>query len=387
MPNRLVDIRFAQRMRELLAERGLSYRALAARTYYSRGYLHDLATGRKSPTPETARRLDGALGAQGELAGYADAAAVEDPGELARRVAASDLGAETLARLESAVDDLAVRYASDAPADLLPAVLEHLGYVRRLIEVRTTLTRRRRLVVAGGWLALLAATVHIDLRHRRHGAAHLTAAHDMAAHAEHPEIIAWCLETRAWDRLVTADFSGAVELSRQAQRIAPAGSSALIQATAQEGRALARLGQRAGVHDALARTAKLVQPLSTPDRPEHHYRYDPAKALAYTATTLAWSGDPAAEEYARVVVADMDAAAVPRPRRMASARLDLGLALVAANKPDEAASVALDAIGSGRVVASNWWRVAEVLAGVERFGIPEAADLREAAETLRPAAG
>jgi len=40
-------------------------------------------------------------------------------------------------------------------------------------------------------------------------------------------------------------FRKALELSRHAQAIAPAGGSAIVQATAQEGRAWARLGDRA----------------------------------------------------------------------------------------------------------------------------------------------
>lgn len=63
--------RFAVRLRELLRDRGVSYRALAARTYYGKSYLHDLAHGRKPPTPETAERLDAALDAGGELAALA----------------------------------------------------------------------------------------------------------------------------------------------------------------------------------------------------------------------------------------------------------------------------------------------------------------------------
>lgn len=75
---------------------------------------------------------------------------------------------------------------------------------------------------------------------------------------------------------------------------------------------------------------------------------------------------------------------VPRPRRIASARLDLGLALLAANKPDEASAAATAAITSGRVVPSNWWRATEIVTRVEQWGIPEAAELRDAYETYRP---
>jgi hypothetical protein len=56
---------------------------------------------------------------------------------------------------------------------------------------------------------------------------------------------------------------------------------------------------------------------------------------------------------------------------------------VAAGKPDEAAATAQTAILSGRLVASNEWRALEVVTAVEQRGLPEAADLRDAFETLR----
>src|SRR5260370_1243360 len=111
-----------------------------------------------------------------------------------------------------------------------------------------------------------------------------------------------------------------------------------------------------------------------PDRPEHHYRYDPAKSEAYTATTLAWLGDPAAEGYARHVLAWLESTAdgPPRPRRAASARLDLSLALIAVGQHDEAAGTALEAITSGRIVPSNYWRARQVavLVSAIHAGIP-----------------
>src|SRR5690242_12987125 len=106
---RIVDPAFPERLRVAIAESGASYRALAARTFYSRGYLHDLATGRKIPTQAVARRIDEALGLRGVLAALVSVIDF-DAGELARRVAASDVSDETLERLEAAVDDLAVAY-------------------------------------------------------------------------------------------------------------------------------------------------------------------------------------------------------------------------------------------------------------------------------------
>ncbi|MFC0533026.1 helix-turn-helix domain-containing protein [Phytohabitans kaempferiae] len=309
-----------------------------------------------------------------------------DAVELANRVMATDVGAETLERLEAAVDGLAMAYATTPPEQLVPRTQRQLQYVVRLLDGRTTLDQHRRLLVAGGWLALLAATLRIDLRHRVAAGAYLGTARQMAEHAEHAEIQAWILETRAWEVLTVGDYRRAVDLSRQAQATAPRGSSAHIQATAQEGRAWARMGKASETRDALMRVEHLVSPLARPERPEHHYQYDPAKALSYTATTLAWVGDPGAEEYARAVIAELESApdGVVRPRRAATARLDLGVALLAADKPDEAAAAATAAITSGRVVPSTWWRAAEILAGVEQAGIAEARALRDAFETYRP---
>ncbi|MFI7600690.1 helix-turn-helix domain-containing protein [Actinoplanes sp. NPDC049681] len=74
-----------------------------------------------------------------------------------------------------------------------------------------------------------------------------------------------------------------------------------------------------------------------------------------------------------------------RPRRVASAKLDLGLALLATGKADEAAAAASEAITSGRIVPSNWWRVSEVVAGVRSTGVTEARDLYEQYMACRPA--
>ena len=305
--------------------------------------------------------------------------------ELARRVAASDVGDETLTRLELAFDELAMAYPVTPPAELLERLRQHLGYVTTLLDGRMTLAEQKRLIVVGGWLSLLAATVHVDLGQSAAATARLRTAASLAQHAGHDEIRAWCFETEAWRVLTNGDYRQAVELSRAAQQLAPAGSSVAIQSTAQEGRAWARLHQPRETYEAIERVNKLVSPLKRPDRPEHHYRYDPDKATSYTATTLAWVGDPAAETYAREIIARLKPSEGNGkwPRRVAAANLDLALTLLVTNRLDEAADAAQQAILSGRVVPSNYWRAAEVVEAVEGRQLPEARVLREAYEELR----
>ncbi|SFB50408.1 hypothetical protein SAMN05216266_114183 [Amycolatopsis marina] len=305
--------------------------------------------------------------------------------DLARRVAVSDVGDETLTRLEAVVDELATAYPRATPSDLLHRVRQHLDYVSHLMDARMTLAQRRRLMVTGGWLSLLGATVNIDLGQNASATARLRTAASLARHAEHPEIRAWCYETEAWRVLTDGDYRRAVDLSRAAQDLAPVGSSAAIQATAQEGRAWSRLGQAGETYKALTRVHKLVAPLHRPETPEHHYRYDPDKSVAYTATTLAWLGDPAAERYAREVIHRLSPSGeVTRwPRRVATAHLDLALTLLITGELDEACTVTVQALESGRVVPSNHWRASEVVHAVEARGLPEAVVVREAYEEQR----
>lgn len=376
---------FGGTLSRLMGERGIGVRELARMVPCNPGHVSNLRSGRDRPSPEMAARLDEVLAAGGALAALA--LPVSAPGgdeiaalELARRAAASDVGDRVCERLETAVDDFAVAYPSNAAADLLPRVRAHLGYVTGLLDGRATLAQRRRLLVSGAWLSLLAATLLIDQHQDPAGNAYLRTAADLAREAGHAEIAAWCAETRAWQLLTAGDYRRAVEVSRAAQEIAPAASSARIQATAQEGRAWARLGGRRQARAALTAVERLVSPLPDPDRPEHHYVYDPPKARVYVATTLSWAGDRAAEPAAREILAELEnpGTGTLRPRRIALARLDLALTLATAGKYDEAAAEASAAVASGRLAAVDRPRAREVAAAVAGRSVPGARELEEA---------
>jgi transcriptional regulator with XRE-family HTH domain len=66
-PRPIVDPLFAQALRRLRDERGLSLRDLADLAVYGKSYLHELETGRKQPNAAVAARLDQALQADGRL--------------------------------------------------------------------------------------------------------------------------------------------------------------------------------------------------------------------------------------------------------------------------------------------------------------------------------
>jgi transcriptional regulator with XRE-family HTH domain len=387
---------FGGELARLMTARYVGVRELARMVPCNPGHISNLRSGKARPSPELARTLDDRLDAGGTLAALApepvphrtqpavsggDGVAEEIAAlDLARLAELTEVGNGTVERLELAVDELATAYPGTPPAELNSRVRGYLGYTRRLLDGRMTLAEHRRLLVVAGWLSLLAATTLIDLHRDHAAAAYLCTAAQLARETGHAEIAAWCLETQAWQVLTEGDYQRAVDISRAAQQVAPKSGSAFIQATAQEGRGWARLGAGQETRAALGRVEALVSPLPVPDRPEHHYRYDPAKSEAYLATTLAWIGDPAAECYARHVLARIESTVdgPPRPRRAASARLDLSLALIAAGRHDEAAGTTLEAISSGRLVPSTYWRAREVIKAVAERGVPEAAELAEA---------
>lgn len=374
---------------------GLTQEDLAHRVGVDRSTVGRWESGETVPQPWARRKLAALLDiTAARLDGLLERDVATEPApraddeiealELARRASASDVGEATLTQLELAVDDLATDYATWDPAALLDHTRQHLRYVGQLLDARKTLGEHRRLLVVGAWMSLLGATLHVDLLQQRPAVAWLRTAESLAREGGHEEIRAWCLETEAWRVLTLGDYPRAAQLALGAQQLAPYDSSALIQATAQEGRAWARLGDVHNTQRVVDRVNRMVSPLVRPDRPEHHYRYDPAKATSYTATTLSWVGDPAAVDFAREVIATLSADEVHggRPRRLAVARLDLALALIGQGQVDEAVRSALDAVESGRVAPSNRWRALEVVRAVESAGTRIAAPLREAYREL-----
>ncbi len=375
---------------------GLSQEELARRVGVDRATVQRWERGDTAPQPHHRRELAGVLGVTAGEIGHLLGAATSrtalagigpSPGtdeidalELVRRATASDVTTVTLDLLDRAVDDLASSYATTAPAALLDRVRAHLGYVGSLLDGRATLARRRRVLASGAWLSLLAGTLHVDLEQQAPAIARLRAADSLAREAGHDAVRAWVLETRAWQVLVLGDYPEAVRLAQGAQHLAPAGSSVAIQSTAQEGRAHARLGDRRATTRTVRAVNRMACPLPPPDRPEHHYRYDPGKATSYTATTLSWVGDPAAVDHAREVITRLEPGDVHggRPRRLAVARLDLALALVGQGEVGEAVDSALTALTSGHVAPSNRWRAREVIVAVRRAGTREAETLRDA---------
>lgn len=216
MADRDIDPRFGERMRELMQQRGTSFRALATRTYQSASVLHRLAAGQVSAAPDVAGRLDEALGAGGTLAALAPASAPYegDSAEMMRRTiltAIASLGGNQAvnahpvtqglidqAKQWSTVDDwqeLAWEYGhvymSPAPrGPLLRDAIADLATVQTLLpEARGR--RRAGLHDAAARLAGLVASVCSDLSHGREARLTWQMARHLAAESGSVDCVLW----------------------------------------------------------------------------------------------------------------------------------------------------------------------------------------------------
>lgn len=258
--SRTVDPRFPARLRQLRQQRGLSLRALCALTHFGKSTLSELENGVKAPSPDTAARLDAALGAGGELAAMAtpargtemehriahvlthprqlDAAAVEALGEvLAARRRLDDV-------IDSAILLPAVAPEREAVAQLArDARGPHAAELRRLAATWTQfhgwlLAESRRDAAAARVLDRAAA----EARELGDGTLVAQAADFLGFVArqrgEHRATARWCLTAR--------DTSGATTLQRAINAGHAAGALAMVGERREARRLLDEAGRLAG---------------------------------------------------------------------------------------------------------------------------------------------
>ncbi|WP_132289196.1 helix-turn-helix domain-containing protein [Kribbella sp. VKM Ac-2568] len=324
---------FGSRLREYRDHRGWSLADLARETHYSRSYLSNLENGRKAPTDDLARACDEALRAKGELIAAARGDTVSQldrtpwqTAELVQRMQASDTTKNTLESLHSTIEELCCQYSHRDALELRQEAQGWLQHVAGLLRRPVGLQAHQELLVAGGWLALLAGCVEYDLGMRTAAESTRTAAMQLGLEAGHPEIAGWGHEMTAWFALTQGRFRQAVEAAQKGQAVAQT-SSVHVQLIAQEAKAKARLGE-SGLRPLLESGKEMLEQLPYPGRPDNHFKVDPAKWDYYAMDVHRIAGDDEqATQYARAVIRDNitpDGVEL-RPMRVSECRITLGI--------------------------------------------------------------
>jgi transcriptional regulator with XRE-family HTH domain len=272
-PGASASARLGALLRHLRTLQGLTQAGLGAAAGFDGSYVGAVERAAVRPSRELVERCDRALGAGGVLlalwpsadaewqarptpagAGHpateapdarrpdAEAAAVLEAMELARRVEACDVGPETLDGIERAVERLGRAASATPPEALIPAVRSRRRYVERLLAGRLTLGRRRRLLVAAGRLSLELARLHFEAGEREAAEANRDAARRLAGQAGEAELAAAAVEALAAWALADGRCGDALELARAGQDLAPPASVVALELALDEAQAWASLG-------------------------------------------------------------------------------------------------------------------------------------------------
>ncbi|WP_132147360.1 helix-turn-helix domain-containing protein [Kribbella antiqua] len=381
---------FGRRLQEYRDHRGWSLADLAKATHFSRSYLSNIENGRKQPTDDLARCCDEALRAKGELIAAArdDVTARLDrlpwqTAELVQRMQASDTSAQTLDALQSTIEELCCQYNYRDALDLRREAHDWLQHVGGLLRRPVGLKAHRELLVAGGWLALLAGCVEYDLGLRSAAESTRTAALQLGLEAGHPEIAGWGHEMTAWFALTQGRFRQAVEAAQRGQAVAQT-SSVHVQLIAQEAKARARLGE-AGLSTLLAQGKEMLDLLPYPDRPDNHFKVDPAKWDYYAMDVHRIAGDDElATQYAATVINDNTSpdGTELSPMRIAESRITLGIMAGRAGDLEQAVDHGKTGLKNGRQSKLHLLMVASELDRELQHRFPGEGLVTEFEETL-----
>lgn len=262
---------------------GLSLRELAAQVHYSHGHLHDLETGRRNPTSETAERLGSALGADLALSDEDDRLAWTAAHPSHPEPGAADHLAVVLAglrRLEDTTSAVAV----------LPPVLAHVDLVESLVDqapdkdrlgLIDQLAQWRQF---GGWLHAASGDPRgaTDLYEKTLSA---------ALEANRPDLAATALSMRGHLSWQVRRAGPLISLTEAALRQA-VGPAVHLVATQQLARGYALAGRVAEADRAMARADHLADKVT--EVPGWLYFHDRAYLELQRGLVLALTGRPEA---------------------------------------------------------------------------------------------
>ncbi len=301
-------------------------------------------------------------------AGASDAfmtAAAVDAMEFTRRAEASSLGPHTLEHLELVVAGMAADFAHTAPAKVFPKARWYRQKVAGLIEGQHTLRQSRVLYRYAGWLSVVLGWLSHDLGESVVADAYCVDAWEHGWQAEDAAICAWAMDAKTSIAMYSHHPAAARDAALKGLSHAPEGSAAATRLSAQLARAYARLR----MYDKFTETLRATQ--TRLSRLDAHgsglFSADAGRVASYAASSYIWLGQPKqAVPYAKeAIVFYSEVSPEDRsPTREAISRLDLALAFVELDAPDDAASEVDTALGSERLtgsVASRLGDLADVL--------------------------
>jgi hypothetical protein len=359
---------FVAVVRRYMGERGMSLRGLAAAAHYDPGLLSKVLRGQRPHSEYLAARLDGALGAGGEII----AAAREAPPRASRRRSRRGMSGAVEALQVAMTGDpddgagigaaglaeLVGHYTQEVAVAPSAAVYDELVSARSFTGAllgRVPARRRADLAVTAGWLSSLLAVSATDLGDHAAAVVWCGDAELRGRDAGYPELCGWAALTRALIAWYSGDPARSAAAARRGQAMGLAGTVADAKLAAQEMRCLAVLGDAAGMADARCRAAAAMARLGPSAAVSGIYSVPRDADPPYTATSLLLTGRhaEAAAISRRLIKGAYRPQARPlsgQPTNYARTLLILALAAAGMGEAEEAAAAGIAALECGRLV-------------------------------------
>ncbi|MFV2104599.1 helix-turn-helix domain-containing protein [Micromonospora sp. LOL_024] len=386
----------------LRKDAGHTQHALARLVQYGRSSVANTETGRQHPERSFWSRCDAVLRTGGVLtAEYdriadldhqhrhrpapppadpgpaTDAAAVwwEHKERITARRSALTVTADDDARLAHLEHEVRQAIGDNErlpPATLVARLRPLRVSVNQLMSARQHPPQRARLYTAAAHLSGLLAALALDLRAFPVAHAYAAEAFDLAHAAGQPDTQAWARATQSLVAYYTGKHRDALAYAEDGLRHAGAGPHLIRLTINGQARALAHLGDRRGVRQAVDRTFALL-----PEQPADGQvstsltlgPYCPTRAAANAATAYLVLGDTTGVvDQLTAAVAAFDAAQLRGPQALS--RLDLATAHARAGDLDHAAGLALEALSltAEYRFESVYQRTRQFLAAAHPFG-------------------
>jgi transcriptional regulator with XRE-family HTH domain len=215
----VIDPRFSGLLANLMMARGISQRALASRANVSQSHISELIGRTKNPSAQTAKALDDALTANGQLASLVAVAGGDD--DLDRLAAATAMpGNINAATVDSLAAVLAAqRHLDDTmgSATLVGPVVAHLDTVTAMVRSAYGPVRPRLMGVAAQW-AQFGGWLHTSVGKSDKAREWFSRALEWAIEADDAEMTATALSYQGHVAWLTAQWGSTVGLSKAALR-------------------------------------------------------------------------------------------------------------------------------------------------------------------------
>lgn len=271
---------------------------------------------------------------------WAGLGAVLESVRLTLRVEGPAGGPVSHEQLELAVEQYARAYWATPAGVLFDEVRQCRRLVDGMLDQRQPAGRRRHLHLVAGWLSALLGNLSFHLGDYTSARMHLCTAWRLGQAADHNGLVAWVRGAQSMVELYDDRPEEALRMAREGQTLAPNPLVRAQLASWGEARALARMGDRRGVLEAIARGSRAIESSEDDWSPGGVFSFSVGEFEQYCGTACLWLDLPnEAKRHADHAFELRDTVAAK-----ALARLDIAAAESQLGRPAEASQIGAEVL-------------------------------------------